>query len=125
MGSFFTPLFAYIMFIDATQIFGGRALTVTGMGKLVENVSLVKPCIYVGTSLKFPIVPSHIRFRCDSRWSGRCTGRSGREAGNEENAQRRSSVVCILLALVKYINMLQSMVRKFTFWIYVGVGRQK
>ena len=25
---------------DATQIFGGRGLTVTGMGKLVENVSL-------------------------------------------------------------------------------------
>ena len=24
---------------DATQIFGGRALTVTGMGKLIENVS--------------------------------------------------------------------------------------
>jgi len=26
---------------DATQVFGGRALTVTGMGKLVENVSVV------------------------------------------------------------------------------------
>jgi hypothetical protein len=26
---------------DATQIFGGRALTVSGMGKLVENVSLI------------------------------------------------------------------------------------
>lgn len=25
-------------FIDATQVFGGRALTVTGMGKLIENV---------------------------------------------------------------------------------------
>lgn len=27
--------------IDATQIFGGRALTVTGMGKFIENVSQV------------------------------------------------------------------------------------
>ena len=28
-----------IWLADATQIFGGRGLTVTGMGKLVENVS--------------------------------------------------------------------------------------
>ncbi len=27
-------------FIDATMVFGGRALTTTGMGKLVENVWL-------------------------------------------------------------------------------------
>lgn len=27
--------------IDAVQIFGGRGLTVTGMGKLVENVSVL------------------------------------------------------------------------------------
>jgi len=28
-----------LKFVDATQIFGGRALTVTGMGKFIENVS--------------------------------------------------------------------------------------
>lgn len=27
------------MYADATQVFGGRALTVTGMGKYIENVS--------------------------------------------------------------------------------------
>lgn len=30
---------------DATQIFGGRGLTTTGMGKLVENVSPARPLI--------------------------------------------------------------------------------
>jgi len=30
--------FWWIPSIDATQVFGGRALTTTGMGKVVENV---------------------------------------------------------------------------------------
>ena len=31
--------------VDATQIFGGRALTMTGMGKFIENVRTVFPFI--------------------------------------------------------------------------------
>jgi hypothetical protein len=27
-----------LLIVDATQIFGGRALTMTGMGKFIENV---------------------------------------------------------------------------------------
>jgi len=29
--------------VDATQIFGGRALTTTGMGKFIENVGICFP----------------------------------------------------------------------------------
>jgi len=42
---------------DATQIFGGRALTVTGMGKLVENVSSRTFNLSLFPSVPLAIVP--------------------------------------------------------------------
>ena len=41
---------------DATQIFGGRALTVTGMGKLVENVSLGAVNLSLSLLVCFPVL---------------------------------------------------------------------
>ena len=40
----FYSLLTVTSIIDATQVFGGRALTVTGMGKLIENVILSFAC---------------------------------------------------------------------------------
>jgi hypothetical protein len=50
-----TPyLFIDPAYEDATQVFGGRALTVTGMGKYIENVS--------SRSFSLCVAFSHSRF---------------------------------------------------------------
>jgi hypothetical protein len=64
---------------DASQIFGGRSVTQSGMGKLIENVSgfiLFKDVCQrerIGTP-----VPSHVTVRRDP-W--RCRGCDGRLRG--------------------------------------------
>lgn len=56
--------------VDATQVFGGRALTVTGMGKFIENVRTTY--LFLLSLLGFSprkltylcTVPQDIRLRC-------------------------------------------------------------
>ena len=49
---------------DATQIFGGRAVTQSGMGRVIENVRLRLP--FFGDFL-LVLVSTHLRIRHDTR----------------------------------------------------------
>jgi hypothetical protein len=63
---------------DAVQIFGGRGVTKSGMGKFIEHVRsplLRVPKSMPSSSIQWPIVPQNNSLRCHS-WRNR--GRFGR-----------------------------------------------
>jgi hypothetical protein len=80
---------------DSTQVFGGRALTTTGMGKIIENVRF-RPLdsflqLHSLTTVSVS-VPSDIGLRCDIGGSRGCTRRLGRASSDEKVAKRRQIV---------------------------------
>lgn len=51
---------------DATQIFGGRGVTQTGMGKLVENVSASDICFLVRRQSDILTKPTSFAYACST-----------------------------------------------------------
>lgn len=84
---------------DATQVFGGRALTVSGMGKFIENVRTVLTTslvvvLYLSQTNRDArsVVSSHVALRCHPWRCRGCIRRPGGPTGYEEDAEERPVV---------------------------------
>lgn len=84
---------------DATLVFGGRGITVSGMGKFIENVSLKRLRLSTRSikSHLSPSVPPNISLRCHSWWSRGCSSRPRRTTSRQKNAQRLSPIIIMYL----------------------------
>ena len=72
---------------DATQMFGGRGITVGGMGKIIENVRCAHLLSPQHELLTLSPVSPNVTVRRYPRWCRGCTGRSWCSTGDSEDTK--------------------------------------